>query len=1150
MFWIDLSEHNLSVWDARGSDELHSEEGDIIVMPIKPIGEDSTDQLIKPFTQSGGFYDKTINAVRLKRIPLMDFWMDNFDKASIRWLPSSETKPQVAINENEKRFVRSEQWLFAAVDPNPSALGLNPGSHLSPNLTVYALTEVDALAIGNEAITVPSGRVYPIAEHPEMDGVLYGVPRDQYNPLLNYADELPVYDKASEPTQIDEAVYAIDDIVDDIVDDLVAATAIDQIDGENESSQEGSESGKRTDYGRVIPGSRKSLFISIRDLRDRDNDTDTRLEIREVIKTKMTIAKTWPKKDMLELIKNSGDALPLAILASSVRDNLYPDYAAYAPLRGRGNRSNKYLSAGQLVSGGISVMTATMTARNEFEAAIANNESLSNLVHRLTTDTMTNPRSSSYEVLNRYLERAINNPVRATEIKSKEIGVNASMFVDPYWVTYVRYSSDDFDDLKYDDKGTIDTDWLMEKSAQVRLPGQAISHALKSGSLDPFWLKEAMGRSLQDLGNKSIKYIGLKNSLPLKALTNLSSQLREIGLFYFNDIKEDFKKYQNDLGEVSSIRANQIKAEIDQVKSRDHEKVDALIKETMDAIRTSDKLGVSAFDRIAEVYKNAILDIEKLLKENGVDIRDVLSTDIIDLEKKVKKQLDAEDERLMKELSSGDSGDNKNETDDETPPKVNLGSMPINFPKDVVLSASNGINWRSGRDVTEEQLCNRFGFSGIQYGNYVNQSRRSEMLNSCYDALCDIAYATELPDRFMGLNGGMALAFGARGRGGRNAASAHYEPALKVINFTRYSGAGMLAHEMAHSWDNYFGKLAGAPVYLSESIKDLRERVGHSIINEDSVKIITSMNRFITRYKTKVRDVPESENQSTKSLSAARNLIYSDFEKKAFGEKRLSYVFRGLVFAAHKDSWPGEKDSDALRQIAFGLKGRIGEFIEKSKDSGASHLLRPGSLVFDWSDLESRISAWAESTGKPLSSTERVAVEFWADGLYPEVKKMFNDQRGSKVGNKSIKIGANESGFSHSGVVLDAASSRKSAYWSSDIEYFARAMSSVINQIMTEEGVRNDWAAGISRPSVFDGAEYLNSPNLEGVELIEATKVFRESFLPAIREIAILEVGSREITEAEQSMHEDRLARQATKPMNDTPTGGLKNTNDSDQNHN
>lgn len=1141
MFWIDLSEHNLSVWDARGVDELHSEEGDIIVMPIKPLDEDSTNQLIEPFTQFDGFYDKTINAVRLKKIPSMDFWMDNFNRASIRWIPSSETKPaQIAINENEKRFIRSEQWLFAAVDPNPSALGLNPGSHLSPNLTVYALTEVDARAIGNEAIAVPSGRVYPIAEHPDMDGVLYGVPRDRYNPLLNYDGELPVYAKTPEQNQIND--------LSDVIDDLVADTANNQIGGENESNQEGTESGKRTDYGRVIPGSRKSLFISIRDLRDRDNDTDTRIEIREVIKTKMTIAKTWPKKDMLELIKNSGDALPLAILASSVRDNLYPDYAAYAPLRGRGNRSNKYLSAGQLISGGISVMTATMTARNEFEAAIANNESLSNLVHRLTTDTMTNPRSRSYEVLNRYLERAINNPARATEIKSKEIGVNASMFVDPYWVTYVRYSSDDFDDLKYDDKGTIDTDWLMEKSAQVRLPGQAISHALKIGSLDPFWLKEVMGLSLQDLGNKSIKYIGLKNSLPLKELTNLSSQLREIGLFYFNDIKEDFKKYQNDLGEVSSIRANQIKAEIDQVKSRDHEKVDALIKETMDAIKASDKLGVSAFDRIAGAYKNAILDIEKLLKENGVDVRDVLSTDIIDLEKRVKKQLEAEDERLMEGLSSGDSGDNKNETDDETPPKVSLGSMPINLPKDVVLSANNGINWRSGRDVTEEQLCNRFGFSGIQYGNYVNQSKRSEMLNSCYDALCDIAYATELPDRFMGLDGSMALAFGARGRGGRNAASAHYEPALKVINFTRDSGAGTLAHEMAHSWDNYFGNLAGGTVYLSESIKDLRDRVGHSIINEDSVKIITGMNRFITRYKTKVRDVPESENQSTKSLRAARNLIYSEFDKKAFGEKRLAYVFRALVFAAaHKDSWAGEKDGDALRQIAFGLKGRIGEFIEKSKDAGASHLLRPGSLVFDRSDLESRVSAWAESTGKPLSSTERVAVEFWTDGLYPEVKKMFNDQRGSKVGNKSIKIGMNESGFSHAGVVLDAASSRKSAYWSSDIEYFARAMSSVINQVMTEEGVRNDWAAGISRPSVFDGAEYLNSPNLEGVELVEATKVFRESFLPAIQEIAVSEVGSREITEAERSMHEARLARRAMKPMSDEPTGDQKNASNSDQ---
>jgi hypothetical protein len=43
------------------------------------------------------------------------------------------------------------------------------------------------------------------------------------------------------------------------------------------------------------------------------------------------------------------------------------------------------------------------------------------------------------------------------------------------------------------------------------------------------------------------------------------------------------------------------------------------------------------------------------------------------------------------------------------------------------------------------------------------------------------------------------MAFGARGKA---RALAHYEPANKVINMTKYGGAGSLAHEWGHALDN------------------------------------------------------------------------------------------------------------------------------------------------------------------------------------------------------------------------------------------------------------------------------------------------------------------------------------------------------------
>jgi len=61
------------------------------------------------------------------------------------------------------------------------------------------------------------------------------------------------------------------------------------------------------------------------------------------------------------------------------------------------------------------------------------------------------------------------------------------------------------------------------------------------------------------------------------------------------------------------------------------------------------------------------------------------------------------------------------------------------------------------------------------------------------------------------------LAFGARGKGGKGAAAAHYEPDTTgkvtddtvVINLTRENGPGSLAHEWFHAIDNYFARMRG-----------------------------------------------------------------------------------------------------------------------------------------------------------------------------------------------------------------------------------------------------------------------------------------------------------------------------------------------------
>lgn len=124
-----------------------------------------------------------------------------------------------------------------------------------------------------------------------------------------------------------------------------------------------------------------------------------------------------------------------------------------------------------------------------------------------------------------------------------------------------------------------------------------------------------------------------------------------------------------------------------------------------------------------------------------------------------------------------------------------------------------GDDHRNGAPVTPEIFAETFGFRGVQFGNYVEQGRRQSDLNQAFDGLMDMAAVLGIPPRAISLNGKLGLAFGARGKGGNNAPAAHYEPGNVVINLTKGSGPGSLAHEWWHSLDNYFGKESGTGGY-------------------------------------------------------------------------------------------------------------------------------------------------------------------------------------------------------------------------------------------------------------------------------------------------------------------------------------------------
>ena len=142
---------------------------------------------------------------------------------------------------------------------------------------------------------------------------------------------------------------------------------------------------------------------------------------------------------------------------------------------------------------------------------------------------------------------------------------------------------------------------------------------------------------------------------------------------------------------------------------------------------------------------------------------------------------------------------------------------------------------RINGDITPEKFMETFGFYGVEFGNWVNGTQRQEFLNETYNALLDLADAINVPPKALSLNGNLSMRFGSNGRGGKNAAAAHYEPTLKAINLTKKAGAGCLAHEWFHALDNYLGRIGHYDMatantsYNPENRKEWRPELSKSL---------------------------------------------------------------------------------------------------------------------------------------------------------------------------------------------------------------------------------------------------------------------------------------------------------------------------------
>lgn len=221
----------------------------------------------------------------------------------------------------------------------------------------------------------------------------------------------------------------------------------------------------------------------------------------------------------------------------------------------------------------------------------------------------------------------------------------------------------------------------------------------------------------------------------------------------------------------------------------------------------------------------------------------------------------------------------------------------------------------------EEQskfISEKLKMRGLQWGNSVTDEERKHHMEQIALAFKDLSDVLEIPYEQVTLNGKLALAVGARGKG---TALAHYEPDNKVINLTRKGGVGSLAHEWGHFLDNL--TTGGWGNFLSDNSKwnpdTPSERAMHTVLS--SFAPVAERIRKTETYR-KLSDKQKSYWTSTEEMFARCFEKYVDYKLESMDRKNTY-----LAGAEDHEFWPNKEE---LKDIAPAMDN----LFEILRDSG------------------------------------------------------------------------------------------------------------------------------------------------------------------------------------------------------------------------
>lgn len=391
-------------------------------------------------------------------------------------------------------------------------------------------------------------------------------------------------------------------------------------------------------------------------------------------------------------------------------------------------------------------------------------------------------------------------------------------------------------------------------------------------------------------------------------------------------------------------------------------------------------------------------------------------------------------------------GEPKTKDDEGKPTKPKKQSFQLEAAADIERIGGPEIKINSSKEL--EQM---FGFRGIQSGNWVLKDKSSAEfhMQATAEAMTDMADILGIEPKYLGLNGNLALAFGARGKKG---ALAHYEPGAKVINITKMKGGGSLGHEYFHALDN--------------------------LIQDLSTQTVGDLGFFGTRDYSKITD-PELS-QAFKNLTEALTIR----------KNRLVYSNKYIRLDSDHHNRSQEDYVQEVRSFARNIGLELAAPFDLP-------LHEVGQKFVKWfKETRSRTNAYIDSFAARNFGEYLIVRHFAKGDVQVKNDKVYLDIEGFN----------SPSDFYEKALSLDEGKVGK--YWSQSLEMAARSFSAYLQDRLADQGRKNDYLA-YSTQGGNNRIGEIAYP--QDVERTAVNAAFDELF-KVIREKKVLESASENTT--------------------------------------